>query len=79
MLTDHPFPRHITIRWIFWDRAFIPWQIAYFGKQAGSFHAFLPGYFVMFVLLLWAAELFRRVDGWCVKFSKRVKDWVFVG
>ena len=68
---------HNTVRWIVWERLFVKWQEAYWGPEAHGFWNLLPGYLVMTVLVLWAAELFRRVDMRVVTWGKVLQDICF--
>ncbi|SMR53040.1 unnamed protein product [Zymoseptoria tritici ST99CH_1E4] len=70
---------HITVRWILWERAMLKWTRMYFGKLEGRFWPFVPAYLVMTFATIWAAEGFRRVDGWCVWLSKWLKEKCFAG
>lgn len=67
---------HQLIRWIVWDRFFVPWQIAHFGTN----HWFqLPGYILMTILVIWAAEVFLRVDMVCIRMTRKLQDVMFTG
>jgi hypothetical protein len=65
------------MRYIFWEKHLIPWQIKYFGDRAGDPLSFVPGYVVLTIAVLWAAEGFRWVDGKCVSLTKVLAEKAF--
>lgn len=67
---------HQLVRWIVWNRFFIPWTITYFGYNKWFQ---LPGYVVMTILVLWASDLFLRVDIVCVRLTRKLQDFMFTG
>jgi peptidoglycan/LPS O-acetylase OafA/YrhL len=71
---------HVTVRCVLWERVFLRWQREWTGQLAGEkWWCFVPGYVVLTVLVLWAAELFRIVDARCVRFSKWLGVKMFTG
>ncbi|USW54820.1 Putative acyltransferase 3 domain-containing protein [Septoria linicola] len=68
---------HNTVRWLVWEQYFVPWQGKVFGGDNRDVWYFLPGYFVMTFLVVWAAEMFRRVDVKCVYVARRMKEMLF--
>ncbi|GIZ49351.1 hypothetical protein CKM354_001238100 [Cercospora kikuchii] len=70
---------HNTVRWIVWERYFVPWQQQLFGTKDEEIWYVLPGYLVMTFLVIWAGEGFRRVDVKCVDLARRMKDHLFAG
>lgn len=68
---------HNTVRWIVWERFLVKWQEAYWGPQAHGFWHLLPGYLVMTVFVVWAAEMFRRVDMRVVAWGKVLQNMCF--
>ncbi|SMQ49435.1 unnamed protein product [Zymoseptoria tritici ST99CH_3D7] len=67
---------HNTVRWIVWEKWFVPWQAEHFGPPSEMLN-WVPGYLVMTVLVLWAAELFRMVDMQCVRVASRLQRKLF--
>ncbi|PPJ52191.1 hypothetical protein CBER1_10369 [Cercospora berteroae] len=68
---------HNTVRWIVWEQYFEPWTVRTFGETRRDIWLILPGYFAMTLLVIWAAEGFRRVDMRCVDLARRMKDHLF--
>lgn len=68
---------HNTIRWIVWEKLFVKWGEAYWGPAAHEFWHVLPGYLVMTVLIVWSAELFRRMDMRVVAWTRELQDMCF--
>lgn len=65
---------HNLVNWIVWERVMVVWVQTHFGSNPCYQ---LPGYCLLSVLVLWSAEIFRRVDVGCVRLSKRVQDLFF--
>lgn len=68
---------HITVRWIVWEPRYLKWLQARHGKEFDFFWLLLPGYLFMALCVLWAAELFRRMDVQVVKLCKYLEDRLF--
>lgn len=65
---------HNIVRWMMWERFLVGWQTEHFGE---SHWCQLPGYIVMSICVLWAAELFRMVDVRCVRFTRQLQNMLF--
>lgn len=68
---------HNTVRWIVWENLFVKWQLAYWGLKAVGFWNLLPGYLVMSVLVIWAAEWFRRIDVRILMWIRALQEYCF--
>lgn len=68
---------HITVRWIVWEPRYLKWTQSYYGKAFDHFWGIFPGWIMMTIVVLWAAELFRRMDVQVVRFCKELEDWMF--
>ena len=69
---------HITVRWTVWESRYEPWAKARFGDDAmNHFWIAFLGWFGMAVIVLWAAELFRRLDMQVIRFCKYLETAIF--
>lgn len=69
---------HLTVSWIVWKPRYVDWAMARYGKNAfDKFWVAFPGYFCMAILVLWAAELFRRIDMQVVRLCKALETRFF--
>ena len=66
---------HFPIVWLFNDRMLSPIRVAYFGN---AFWPKIPVVIVVYGLVLWAADLFTRLDNKVVASSKWLQDRFFV-
>lgn len=69
---------HITVRWIVWESRYLKWAQGYYGKQDfDHFWGIFPGWLMMTIVNLWAANLFCKADIQVVKFCKWLEDCMF--
>ena len=69
---------HFTVRWIVWEPRYVKWQSERYGDHAfDHFWVAFPGWLGMGIALLWAADLFRRLDMQVVKFCKQLELRIF--
>ncbi|KAF2672360.1 hypothetical protein BT63DRAFT_194531 [Microthyrium microscopicum] len=65
---------HVLLMWSFWYITVEPFRAAYFGD---SRFARYPTYVIYFAFVVWAGELFCKVDNALVKFGKWLQGKVF--
>jgi hypothetical protein len=70
------FVMHVLLMWSLWYITFEPFRANYLG---GSWLACNGVYVVYFGVILWAAELFSRVDAKAVRFFKWLQERRFSG
>jgi hypothetical protein len=65
---------HVLLMWSLWNITVEPFRVDYLG---GSWLACNGVYVVYFGVILWAAELFSRVDSRVVSFGKWLQEKAF--
>jgi peptidoglycan/LPS O-acetylase OafA/YrhL len=65
---------HVLFMWSFWNMTVEPFRVAYLG---GSWLACWSVWFVYLGVVLWAGELFSRVDSKVVRFGKWLQEKTF--
>lgn len=69
---------HFPIRWIVWEERYVKWQTDRYGKDAFNLSwVAIPGWFGTGILVLWAADLFGRLDMQVVRLCKFLKSRLF--
>lgn len=66
---------HQTVRWTLWERFLIPKTVQIMNSKAPI--NMIPSYLIMTYLVLWAADLFRRVDVKVVKLTRTLQEKTF--
>ena len=66
---------HELVIWTLYNQVLMPWQQSYLG---GSLWALTPGVIILFFVVLWAADLFIRIDNRVVRLGRYVQRVTFV-
>ncbi|EME46028.1 hypothetical protein DOTSEDRAFT_70128, partial [Dothistroma septosporum NZE10] len=70
---------HFPIRWVVWEPRYVKWATERWGEKAfDSFWIAFPGWLGMALVVIWAAEMFRRVDWQVIVLLKKLEDRFFV-
>jgi peptidoglycan/LPS O-acetylase OafA/YrhL len=65
---------HLLVLWCFWWKILNPWRISLFGK---AMWAYIPFLIPFHMAILWAADLFTRIDNKVVAFGRWLQDTFF--
>jgi peptidoglycan/LPS O-acetylase OafA/YrhL len=66
---------HELLIWTLYDHVLTPWQETHLGD---SLWALAPGMIIIFLVVLWAADLFTRIDDKVVGLGRYVQSVTFI-
>lgn len=70
---------HYLVRWIVWEPRYVRFMEARYPPHAmDRFWIACPGWLAMMIIVLWAAELFRRMDWQVVRLCRVLEERAFI-